>query len=316
MDVIDPMQADLSLMQDRQVAVLGFGPVAAVHALCLRDSGVDVYVGIEEGSRGRARAEAEGLSVGDPVAVARRCDVVAAVDAGEREHSAVAQIADSLEPGDAVLLGRDVLPGPWLESVPEGVDLAAIELIAAPQRARAEYIDGRGVPALVAVLRDASGFSEPVMAAYAAALGVLRAGAIRIEPGTAWSARQFARHGVQAAVDRVVEQSQHLLTDAGYPPEIAYLACVHELRQSVEELYVGGLAAHHGPGGHVASVPALDSALQQHLSQILDDVHSGRTQARDDDGEQAASRSAGADAAHAAEVAGRELRARMPWLRG
>ena len=288
--MLDPDSADLTLLQDRQVAVLGFDALAAAHALNLRDSGVDVWVGVEPDSRLAARAEIEGLAVSPPEEAVERCDIVL-VPAGEGHDqpdvTAYQRLIDAhAEPGDLVIVtsGAIVLRGGL--TVPEGVDLAMLRAVGDGDRVREEYLDGRGCPALVAVARDGSGAARATLTAYAAAMGALRSGAIVTTIEHDARAADHAEERVLGPLQGVVETAFDELVASGVEEEVAYLAVVHELKTRVDQIAEAGFASQYGPGGQPGQSPG-----------------------------QAETRRSAARAAHPLEQVGRRVRAMMSWIR-
>ncbi len=290
--VLDPESADLTLLQDRQVAVMGFDAVAAAHALNLRDSGVDVWVGTSPDGRGAARAETEGLAVATPEQAVERCDIVlvpvGVLGHGEHDLDVVQRLLEQhTEPGDLVVVtsGEPVRTGRL--SVPDGVDLAMLRCIGDGDRVREEYLDGRGSPALVAVARDESGAAWATLTAYAAAMGALRSGAIVTTLDHEAEARQYAESHVFGPLRASVERAYETLVARGVEEEVAYLAVVHDLKTRVDQIYQAGFATQYGPDGRPGTEPA--------------------------DG--ATSRRAAQRAAHPLEHVGRRVRAMMSWIR-
>lgn len=288
--VLDPDSADLTLLQDRQVAVLGYDALAAAHALNLRDSGVDVWVGVAPGSRLAARAEVEGLAVAAPEDAARRCDIL--LVPGERHGAQESQalrrlVAEHTEPGDLVIVTSGGIVRAGGLPVPDGVDLAMLRAVGDGGRVREEYLDGRGCPALVAVARDGSGAAWATLTAYAAAMGSLRSGALVTTLEHEAEAVAYAEQHVHAPLQRMVEAAFDELVVRGVEEEVAYLAVVHGLKTRVDQLFVAGFAAHHGPGGRPGQDP----------------------------GDGVTSRRAAAQAAHPLERVGRRVRSMMSWIR-
>jgi ketol-acid reductoisomerase len=293
--VLAPDSADLTLLQDRQVAVLGYDGVAEAHALNLRDSGVDVWVGIDPDSRRAASAETEGLNVARPEEAVRHCDIVLVPDTGERstgpgslDTGELQRLLDEhTEPGDLVIVtsGAQVLPGAL--TVPDGVDLALLRAVGDGHRIRDEYLDGRGCPALVAVARDGSGAAWATLTAYAAAMGSLRSGAIVTTVEHQAKALELAEERIHTPLRTAVEAAFEELVAQGVEEEVAYLAVVHDLKTRVDQINGAGFASQYGPAG----------------------------QPIDGSAEEPTSRRAAARAAHPLEHVGRRVRAMMSWIR-
>ncbi len=311
--------ADLTLMQDRQVAVLGFGNQGAAHALNLRDSGVDVRVGLPEDSRRSAHAEAEGLTVVTPARACADADFIVMLASGHRQAAVYADaVAGHLEPGDALLFTRGSTVRFGDLTPPAGVDVLMVAPQAEGHLVRREYVDGRGVPCLLAVEQDATGVAWDLGAAYAAAIGGLRAGGLRTTFAEEAESRAFGRLAVQDGTTGLVQAGYDTLVDAGYSPQLAYLACLHDLKQTVDELYVGGLASQRGPGAGAGGPDddggIVDAAVRARMAQLLDEVRRGQRPGAAN-GSPASTRRRAAEQAHPIEQVGRELRALMGWIR-
>jgi ketol-acid reductoisomerase len=286
--LLDPDSADLTLLQDRQVAVLGYDAMAAAHALNLRDSGVDVRVGIDPDSRAAGRAELDGLMVLSPTEAVAACDIVllAAEDGAVPGLTGAALqtlLEEHTEPGDMVIVTGATGP----PSVPDGVDLAMLAAVGDGDRVREEYLDGRGSPALVAIARDESGAAWATLTAYAAAMGSLRSGAVITTLEHQSLAQDLSERRVHMPLLQALTDTFDELVQQGVEEEVAYLAVVHDLKTRVDAIYVAGLAAQHGPDGHPGDQP-------------LDGARSRREAAR---------------AAHPLERVGQRVRAMMSWIR-
>lgn len=280
---LDPESADLTLLQDRQVAVLGFGPVASGHALNLRDSGVDVRVGVRPDSRAAGRAEVEGLLVVEVADAVTTADIVVLPTDDSVDLPAVQPVLDAaLEPGDLILVtgGGPVHHG--TVRAPAGVDLVVLQGIGGPDRLRGEYLDGRGIPCLVAVETDASGVAWPVLTAYAQALGALRSGALVTSAAELAEAEEYAEAAVHTQVRRLVESGFDTLVGRGVSEEVAYLATLHELKQRVDTAWASGFGTDQVPDRAAAELPTRDAVAR---------------------------------ATHPIEQAGRRVRALMSWIR-
>lgn len=319
--LLDPASADLTLMQDRQVAVLGYGQVAAAHALNLRDSGIDVRVGLEPDSRAAGRAEVEGLLVVPPGEAVAQADVVV-VPAGESPDLASLQrLLAGLEPEDLVL----VTDGSAVRfdglAVPAGVDLVMLRTVGGGSRMRSEFLDGRGAPCLVAVHTDATGLAWPVLTAYAQATGALRSGAIVTTVDHDAHAARFAEVAVHDSVDRLVEGAFDVLSDAGVEPEVAYLAILHGLRERIERVYAEGYVALHAPDSETGrGAGQVDPGLSDRLGRAWTQVTTGSAGRPEAVGagqqeDLPPSRREAARAAHPLQQVGRRVRDLMSWAR-
>lgn len=306
---LDPDTADLTLMQDRQVAVLGYGSVVAAHALNLRDSGVDVRVGLPAEGRAAARAEIEGLLVVPPHEAVAQADLI--VLPPEEDGADTADVLRAgLEPGDLVLATDAGIVRDRRLTVPVGVDLAFLRTIGGPDRLRSEHLDGRGVPTLVGVSVDATGMAWPVLTAYASALGGLRAGAVIVDPDQVADADRFAEIAVHASVHSIVRTAFTTLTDAGVSPEVAYLACVNEAHERLLAAADSGWA----PGAETTP-SALDPAeLTAAAQSTWRQVSEGGAGAVADPEREGGRRRTGLAADPLAHI-GARVRALMSWVR-
>jgi ketol-acid reductoisomerase len=223
--------ADLSLVQSRTVAVLGYGRDGEAHALSLRDSGVDVRVGLPLASHNRQAAEAEGLRVVEPAEACEESDlfVVLAPVAALRVLYEQA-IAPNLIGGDALVFPRAVGVGFGLVQPPEDVDVIMVSPQGRGDLVRREFSAGRGVPTLAAVAQDATGNAWPLALSYARAIGGTRAGVLRTTVSEESIADLFGDQAVRSGgVPALVRAAIDTLVDAGVSPEIAYFACAHDL---------------------------------------------------------------------------------------
>jgi len=236
--------ADLALIQGRQVAVLGFGSQGHAHALSLRDSGVDVRVGLPDGSKSRAKAEAQGLRVTDPATASAEAELimVLAPDTAQRRLYSEA-IEPTLAEGDALFFGHGFNIRYDLIKPPAGVDVAMVAPKGPGHLVRREYVAGRGVPCLVAVEQDGSGQAWDLALAYAKGIGGTRAGALRTTFTEETETDLFGEQAVLCGgTTALVQAGFETLVEAGYQPEVAYFECLHELKLIVDLLYEGGIS--------------------------------------------------------------------------
>ncbi len=319
--------ADLSLVASRPVAVIGYGSQGHAHALSLRDSGVDVRVGLPEGSRSRARAAEEGLRVVTPAQASQEAELIMllAPDTVQR-HVFAESIAPALTPGKALFFGHGFNIRYGLIDPPAGVDVAMVAPKGPGHLVRRQFVDGKGVPVLVAVERDATGKAFELALSYAKAIGGTRAGAIRTtfaeETETDLFGEQAVLCGGAAAL---VRAGFEVLTEAGYAPEIAYFECLHELKLIVDLMYEGGLAGMRysvsdtAEYGDLTRGPrVIDERVKDEMRRILAEVRSGEFArewiAEDEAGRPNFQRLRQEGADHPIEVTGRKLRAMMSWI--
>jgi ketol-acid reductoisomerase len=319
--------ADLSVVQGRAVAVLGYGSQGHAHALSLRDSGVDVRVGLPEGSRSRARAEEEGLRVVTPAEACSEGDLimVLAPDPAQRALYADA-IEPNLEDGDAIFFGHGFNIRYGYIKPPANVDVAMVAPKGPGHLVRRQFVDGKGVPVLVAVEQDASGTAFPLALSYAKAIGGTRAGAIRTTFTEETETDLFGEQAVLCGgASQLVMKGFEVLTEAGYAPEIAYFECLHELKLIVDLMYEGGIAKQRWSvsdtaeyGDYVSGPRIIDDRVKDNMRAVLADIQDGtfaeRFIADQDAGapEFTAMRAAGEQ--HPIEDVGRKLRGLMSWV--
>src|SRR5580698_8535923 len=232
-----------SSLQGRTVAIIGYGSQGHAHALNLRDSGVNVVVGLYPGSKSRAKAEAAGLNVLDTADAAKAADVVMILVADHIQADLYNKdIAPHMTPGKTLMFAHGFNIHFQQIAPPPGVDVSMVEPMAPGHRVRELYTEGVGVPALVAIVSDASGEALPRALAYALALGCLKAGVIETTFREETESDLFGEQAVLCGgVSELIRAGFETLTEAGYAPEIAYFECLHELKLIVDLIYEGGL---------------------------------------------------------------------------
>jgi ketol-acid reductoisomerase len=320
--------ADLSLIAGRQVAVLGYGSQGHAHALSLRDSGVDVRVGLTEGSRSRAKAEAEGLRVVTPAEAVEESDVIMVLvpDPVQRKLYAEA-IEPNLAEGDALFFAHGFNIRFGYVTPPEGVDVCMVAPKGPGHLVRREFSDGRGVPVLVAVERDASGKAWPLTLSYAKAIGGLRAGGIKTTFTEETETDLFGEQAVLCGgASQLVQYGFETLIEAGYQPEVAYFECLHELKLIVDLMYEGGIAKMRWSvsdtaeyGDYVSGPRVIDPRVKENMKAVLEDVRNGafarRFIADQDAGGPEFSGLRAKGEQHPIEATGRDLRKLMSWVK-
>jgi ketol-acid reductoisomerase len=320
--------ADLSVIQGRNVAVLGYGSQGHAHALSLRDSGVDVRVGLPEGSRSRAKADAEGLRVLTPAEACEEADLIMIL---APDHVQRKLYAESVEPnlvdGDAVFFGHGFNIRFGYIKPPAGVDVAMVAPKGPGHLVRREYISGRGVPVLVAVENDATGKAWDLALAYAKGIGGLRAGGIRTTFTEETETDLFGEQAVLCGgMSELVMKGFEVLTEAGYQPEVAYFECLHELKLIVDLMYEGGIAKQRWSvsdtaeyGDYVSGPRLIDDSVKHRMEEILADIKNGSFAKRfiedQDAGAPEFKRLRAKGEQHPIEETGRELRKLMAWVK-
>ncbi len=319
--------ADLSIIQGRKVAVIGYGSQGHAHSLSLRDSGVDVRIGLPEGSKSRAKAADEGLTVGTPAEVSAWADLIMILAPDTKQRFIYADdIAPNLEAGDAIFFGHGFNIRYDLIKPPADVDVAMVAPKGPGHLVRRQFVDGKGVPALIAVEQDATGGAKALALSYAAAIGGARAGVIETtfkeETETDLFGEQAVLCGGAAAL---VQTGFEVLTEAGYAPEIAYFECLHELKLIVDLMYEGGIANERfsisdtAEYGDLTRGPrVVNAATKEEMKRILAEIQDGRFAAEwvaeDEAGRPNFSRLQKEGAEHPIEEVGEKLRGLMSWV--
>ena len=318
--------ADLSLIQAKKVAVVGYGSQGHAHALNLRDSGVEVVVALKEGSSSKAKAEEAGfqvLSVADATAWA---DVVVILAPDQHQRGIYANdIAPNLKPGTALVFGHGFNIRFGYIEAPEGTDVLLVAPKGPGHTVRREFEAGRGVPVIVAVEEDASGSAWALAWSYARAIGGLRAGGIKTTFTEETETDLFGEQAVLCGgTSQLVQYGFETLIEAGYQPQIAYFEVLHELKLIVDLMWEGGIAKQRWSvsdtaeyGDYVSGPRVITPDVKENMKAVLADIQSGAFAARfiaDQDAgapEFLALREKGAQ--HPIEETGRELRALFAW---
>jgi ketol-acid reductoisomerase len=235
---------NLDYLNGRTVAIIGYGSQGHAHALNLRDSGVDVVVGLYEGSKSRAKAEAAGLKVLSTAEAARTADVVMILVSDHIQGDLYHQdIEPHMTPGKTLMFAHGFNIHFKQIAAPAGVDVSMVAPKAPGHRVRELYTEGVGVPALVAVHQNATGEALERALAYALALGCLKAGVIETTFREETESDLFGEQAVLCGgVSELIRAGFETLTAAGYAPEIAYFECLHELKLIVDLIQEGGLS--------------------------------------------------------------------------
>ncbi|GIE84022.1 ketol-acid reductoisomerase [Actinoplanes regularis] len=319
--------ADLSIIQGKKVAVIGYGSQGHAHSLSLRDSGVEVVVGLQEGSKSRAKAEEQGLTVKTPAEASAWADVimVLAPDTAQRKIY-TESIAPNLSAGKALFFGHGLNIRFELIKPPADVTVAMVAPKGPGHLVRRQYVDGKGVPALIAVEQDPTGNGQALALSYAKAIGGTRAGVIKTtfkeETETDLFGEQAVLCGGTAAL---VQTGFEVLTEAGYAPEIAYFECLHELKLIVDLMYEGGISRMRYSvsdtaefGDYVSGPRVINAETKKEMKAILADIQSGeftrRLIADDEAGGPELKKYREQGAEHPIEITGKKLRGMMSWV--
>lgn len=318
--------ADLAIIQGRKVAVIGYGSQGHAHALNLRDSGVDVRVGLKEGSKSRAKAEEEGLRVLTPREAAEEADVIVILAPDQvQRHLYADDIAPALKDGDALVFGHGFNIRFGYIKPPADVDVLLVAPKAPGHTVRREFVAGRGIPDIIAVEQDASGSAWELAKSYAKGIGGTRAGVIKTTFTEETETDLFGEQAVLCGgVSHLVQAGFETLTEAGYQPEIAYFEVLHELKLIVDLMWEGGIAkqrwsisdtAEYGDyvSGPRVIAPSVKEAMQGVLADIQDGSFAERFIADQDNGAKEFQELREKEAGHPIEATGKELRAHFAW---
>jgi ketol-acid reductoisomerase len=319
--------ADLHLLDGKTVAIIGYGSQGHAHALNLKDSGVAVVVGLRPDSGSVAKARDHGLTVAEPADAASQGDVVMMLTPDEL-HRRVWEsgVRDGVAPGNLLLFGHGFsIHYGEIEPPPE-VDVALVAPKGPGHLVRRQYVEGSGVPGLVAVHQDASGNALPLTLAYAKGIGCTRAGVIETTFKDETETDLFGEQAVLCGgVTELVRAGYETLVGAGYDPRLAYFECLHELKLIVDLMYEKGIAgmrysisntAEYGDmtrGERVIADPTREA-----MRKILADIQSGDFArewiAENRAGQENFKRMREEQSGHQVEVVGKELRAQMDWI--
>ena len=319
--------ADPRLIQGRRVAVIGYGSQGHAHALNLRDSGVDVVVGLRSASSSVGTARESGLDVRTPSEAAQWADLVMMLVPDQHMSDVYgADVAAHLKPGDALFFAHGFNIHFGEIEPPDGVDVAMVAPKGPGHLVRRTYEEGSGVPALVAVHKNASGTAMDLAVSYADAIGATRAGVLetsfREETETDLFGEQVILCG---GVSELIKASFETLVDAGYAPESAYFECLHELKLIVDLLYEGGLGwMRHSVsdtaeyGDFTRGPRIITDETRAEMRRILAEVQSGEFAdewlAEHRSGAPNLAKYRTQDAAHPIEDVGSRLRSLMPFM--
>ncbi|EPD33298.1 ketol-acid reductoisomerase [Propionimicrobium lymphophilum ACS-093-V-SCH5] len=319
--------ADLAVIQDRSVAVIGYGSQGHAHALNLRDSGVDVRVGLAEGSKSRAKAEAQGLRVLSVADAVKEADVIMILVPDQVQRNVYRdEIAPNLKDGDALFFAHGFNIRYGYIQAPEGVDICMVAPKGPGHIVRREYSDGRGVPVLVCVEQDASGKAWDLAKSYAKAIGGLRAGGIKTTFAEETETDLFGEQAVLCGgMSHLVQAGFDTLVEAGYQPEMAYFECLHELKMIVDLMIEGGISKQRWSisdtaeyGDYVSGRRVIDQHVKDNMKAVLDDIQNGAFAKRFIDDQDAGApefkRLREEEAGHQIEATGKELRKMFSWI--
>lgn len=320
--------ADLSIIQGRKVAVIGYGSQGHAHSQNLRDSGVEVVIGLREGSKSAAKAEEAGFAVKTVAEAAKWADVIMllAPDTSQKQIFED-EIAPNLEDGNALLFGHGLNIHFKLIEPQANVTVGMVAPKGPGHLVRRQFVDGKGVPCLIATEQDPKGEGHDLTLSYAAAIGGARAGVI---PTTFEAETVTDLFGEQAVlcggVEFLIRTGFEVLTEAGYEPEMAYFEVLHEMKLIVDLMFEGGIANMNYSvsdtaefGGYISGPRVIDADAKQRMKDILSDIQDGtftrRLLANIEGGNKELESLREEFAQHEIEKTGTKLRDLMSWVK-
>jgi ketol-acid reductoisomerase len=319
--------ADLGLIADKKVAILGYGSQGHAHALNLKDSGIDVIVGLREGSASKAKAEAAGLRVLPTADAVREADIVMILlPDTEQKKVYEAEIEPNLVDGNSLAFAHGFNIHFKQIAPPKGVDVWMIAPKGPGHLVRRTYDEGGGVPCLVAVENDATGKAKQTALAYAKGIGGTRAGVLDTTFEEETETDLFGEQVVLCGgLVELIRNGYETLVEAGYQPESAYFETLHEVKLIVDLIYEGGIAAMNysisdtAEYGEMSRGPrVVTPATKQEMKKILGEIQSGEFAkewiAENENGRPNFNKMREQAAAHPIEKVGAQLRGMMPWI--
>jgi ketol-acid reductoisomerase len=320
--------ADPTIMQGKKVGIIGYGSQGHAHALNLRDSGVQVMVGLYEGSASKAKAEAEGLTVTTPDVVTKECEVIMLLVPDQTQAKVYKEsIGPNLDSSKTLMFAHGFNIHFDEIDPPKDVDVSMIAPKAPGHRVREVYVEGSGVPSVVAIHNDASGNALANALSYGAAIGSMRAGIVATTFKEETETDLFGEQAVLCGgVTSLVRNAFEVLTEAGYQPEIAYFEVLHELKLIVDLMYQGGMnymrysVSETAEYGDYSRGPRIiDAHVRANMEQVLKEIQDGTFAkewiAENHEGQPRFKAMREAGAAHEIEQVGAQLRDMMSFLK-
>ncbi len=319
--------ADQDFIKGKKVAIIGYGSQGHAHALNLKESGVDVRVGLHAASKSRAVAEAAGLTVGDVREVSDWADVIMILAPDTKQGAIYKEhIAPALQSGNALAFGHGFNIRYDIIAPPKDVDVIMIAPKSPGHRVRETYQDGAGTPCLIAVHQDASGDGRKLALSYASAIGGGRAGVLETTFSEETETDLFGEQAVLCGgVSALVQAGFDTLVEAGYQPEIAYFECLHELKLIVDLMYQGGISYMRysvsdtaEQGDYTGGPRIINDDVRATMKQMLTEIQNGEFAktwiAENEAGRPKFNEARKTGQAHGIEVVGEKLRDMMPFL--
>ena len=325
-EILYDADADISLIQGKKVAIVGYGSQGHAHAQNLRDSGVEVVIALKDGSKSAPKATEDGFEVKSVADAAEWADLIMVLAPDQHQRGIFNdEIKPHLSAGKTLAFahGFNVRFG-YIE-VPDDVDVILVAPKAPGHTVRREFVAGRGIPDIIAVEKDASGKAWDVALSYAKAIGGTRAGVIKTTFTEETETDLFGEQAVLCGgVSQLVQYGFETLTEAGYQPQIAYFEVLHELKLIVDLMWEGGIAKQRWSvsdtaeyGDYVSGPRVIDPHVKENMQGVLADIQSGAFAERfigdQDAGAPEFQELRAKGAAHPIEAVGKELRALFAW---
>ncbi len=320
--------ADLGLLDGKTVAIIGYGSQGHAHALNLNDSGVSVVVGLRDGSPSVEKAGDQGLEVLPIVEAASRGDVVMILAPDELHRQVWREdVADGIAPGNLLLFSHGFSVHYGEVDPPPGVDVALVAPKGPGHLVRRQFVEGSGVPGLVAVAQDATGNAKAIALAYAKGIGCTRGGVIETTFKDETETDLFGEQAVLCGgASELVQAGFETLVQAGYDPQMAYFECLHELKLIVDLMYEKGLAGMRYSisntaeyGDYTRGKRVITDDTRANMKKILEEIQSGDFArewiAENRAGQENFLRMRAEQAASQVESTGKELRSHMDWIK-
>ena len=318
--------ADLSVIQQKKVAIVGYGSQGHAHAQNLRDSGVEVVIALKDGSKSAPKAQEDGFEVLSVADATRWADLIMILAPDQHQRGIYNdEIAPNLTAGKTLAFAHGFNIRFGYIDAPEGVDVILVAPKAPGHTVRREFVAGRGIPDIIAVEKDASGSAWATALSYAKAIGGTRAGVIKTTFTEETETDLFGEQSVLCGgMSHLVEYGFETLTEAGYQPEIAYFEVLHELKLIVDLMWEGGIAKQRWSisdtaeyGDYVSGPRVIDPSVKENMKAVLADIQSGAFAKRFIDDQDAGAPEFLAlrekEAQHPIEKTGKELRSLFAW---
>ena len=325
-EILYDADADLSIIQRKKVAIVGYGSQGHAHAQNLRDSGVEVVIALKDGSKSIPKAQEDGFEVKSVADATEWADLIMILAPDQHQRSIYAEgIAPKLTAGKTLAFAHGFNIRFGYIQAPSDVDVILVAPKAPGHTVRREFVAGRGIPDIIAVENDASGQAWDVALSYAKAIGGTRAGVIKTTFTEETETDLFGEQAVLCGgMSHLVQAGFEVLTEAGYQPQIAYFEVLHELKLIVDLMWEGGIAKQRWSisdtaefGDYVSGPRVIDADTKARMKEILADIQSGAFAKRFIDDQDAGAPEFKAlrekEEGHPIEKTGKELRALFSW---